>query len=163
MKSIQAAGILMYRTRGEMIEVFLVHPGGPFYKNKDEGAWSIPKGLLDDGERVFVAARREFQEETGIELPNGIYIELGSVTYQSGNAKKELHGYAFLYDYEGEVRSNFCDIEYPPGTGKKLSIPEIDEGKYFSVPDAIRKIAPAQRPFIERLLKAEAPNLQTIL
>jgi predicted NUDIX family NTP pyrophosphohydrolase len=143
-----SAGLLMFR-RAKGLEVFLVHPGGPFWKNKDEGAWTIPKGLVEEGEELLVAAKREFQEETGI-LPEPPFIELGSARLKSG---KTIHAWAFETRMEEcpTPCSNTFPLEWPPKSGKIQEFPEVDRCGFFSVEEADAKIHVAQRPFIERL------------
>jgi len=139
----------MYRTRNGGLEVFLAHPGGPFFKNKDNGYWSIPKGEIDSKESTIAAAIREFTEETGIE-PAGGFIPLGSVIQKSG---KTVHAWAFAGDWdEGTpIVSNAFEMEWPPRSGKKQQFPEIDRAEFFPVAQAREKINEAQREFISRL------------
>ena len=135
------------RTAGEL-EVLLVHPGGPFWRNKDEGAWSLPKGECSDGEEPFVAAQREFREETGVE-PAHPFHALGSVRMRSG---KTVFAWAFEGECDpGAVRSNTFTIEWPPRSGRQASFPEVDRAGWFAVPQAMRMIVPAQQPFLQRL------------
>jgi predicted NUDIX family NTP pyrophosphohydrolase len=144
----QSAGLLMYRKHAGTLEVLLGHPGGPFWKKKDLGAWTIPKGELETGEDLLQAAQREFEEELGCKavLP---FLALGSVTQKSG---KVVHAWAFQGDCDpSTVRSNLITIEWPPKSGKQMEIPELDRVEFFSVTDAAEKINPAQRPFLERL------------
>jgi predicted NUDIX family NTP pyrophosphohydrolase len=145
----QSAGVLLYRKSGKQIEVFLVHPGGPFYKNKDLGSWSIPKGEFVIGEEPFAAAKREFEEETGLVI-DGNFIELKPVFIKSG---KKI----FAWAVEGEidqltVKSNFFEMEWPPKSGKNQSFPEIDKGEWFEIAEAKLKINIAQFGFIEELI-----------
>ena len=146
----QSAGILLYRNTNHILEVFLVHPGGPFFKNKDDGSWSIPKGeFLDDAE-ALTAARREFEEETG-QAVNGKFIELGTIRQKNG---KVVYAWAVEGDINHEtIFSNTCEIEWPPRSGKKLTIPEIDRAAWFEPTIAKQKINPAQAELIDRLLK----------
>lgn len=144
-----SAGILLYRVKNERPEVYLVHPGGPFFKNKDDGAWTIPKGIPDEGEVLEDAARREFNEETG-GMITGNLLAMGSVKQKSG---KIVHAWATVGDAPtGEVVSNLFELEWPPRSGRKQQFPEVDRGEFFDVPTALRKINPDQVPFIERLL-----------
>ncbi|MCX7591472.1 MAG: NUDIX domain-containing protein [Kiritimatiellae bacterium] len=149
-KSKVSAGLLMYRLRDGNLEVFLVHPGGPFYSGKDEGVWSIPKGLVEPGENICEAALREFEEETGISPGERNLLSLGSVEYSSG---KVVHAWAFEGDWQEAqgVRSNLFEMEWPPGSGRRANFPEIDRAAFFPVELALRKIVSAQRPFIDRL------------
>lgn len=148
-RTLQSAGILLYRKSSNNIEVFLVHPGGPFFKNKDDGSWSIPKGEFADDEEAFTAAKREFEEETG-QLVNGDFIALGTICQKSG---KTVHAWAVEGDIDHEtILSNTCEIEWPPRSGKKLTIPEIDRAGWFEPFIAKQKINPAQASLVDRLL-----------
>ncbi|MGQ9662664.1 MAG: NUDIX domain-containing protein [Kiritimatiellia bacterium] len=144
-----SAGLLMYRFRGEILEVFLVHPGGPLYAKKDIGVWSIPKGLVEAGEDLQQTAVREFVEETGIR-PQGTLLPLGSVVQRSG---KLVHAWAFEGEWEQSqgIRSNLFEMEWPPRSGKRVSFPEVDRAAFFPASEAKEKILPAQRIFIDRL------------
>jgi predicted NUDIX family NTP pyrophosphohydrolase len=144
----RSAGLLMYRKRRCEIEVFLVHPGGPFWAKKDQGVWTIPKGEYDADEEPLAAARREFQEETGF-IPNGTFIELGSVRQKGG---KVVIAWAVEGDCDpAQLTSNTCQIEWPPRSGKCLEIPEIDRGSWFSSQSARTYMKPEQVPFLETL------------
>jgi predicted NUDIX family NTP pyrophosphohydrolase len=145
----QSAGILLYRKTGNGNEVFLVHPGGPFWKNKDAGAWSIPKGEYEKDEEPLIAARREFLEETGIEV-NGDFIKLEPVKLRSG---KIVHAWALEKNIDASSFqcASFIEIEWPPRSGKKISVPEVDKGEWFPVKEAITKINPAQVALINEL------------
>lgn len=149
----ESAGLLLFRRRGGALEVFLAHPGGPFWKSKDAGAWTIPKGLTEEGEEPLAAARREFQEETGI-VPREPFIPLGSIRQKSG---KTVHAWAWEGDADpSAVTSNEVRAEWPRGSGRWLTFPEIDRCEWFS-PDAAReKINPAQAALIDRLTAALA-------
>jgi predicted NUDIX family NTP pyrophosphohydrolase len=138
------------RDRGE-IEVLIGHPGGPFWASKDEGAWSIPKGLVEPGEETQQAARREFQEETGLKLGSGGMIPLGSVVLESG---KEVVAWAVpgVVDPAGST-SNTVTIEWPRGSGRSITFPEIDRLLWCSITEAGFRLNPAQRPFLARLIK----------
>src|SRR5688500_12201512 len=119
----KSAGILLYRRKNLGLEVFLVHPGGPFWKNRDAGAWTIPKGLVNPGEEPLDAACREFQEETGIQ-PRGPYVPLESVQQKAG---KLIHAWAFAGDADPEkIVSNTTRVEVPRGSGHWLTVPEVD-------------------------------------
>lgn len=143
-----SAGILLYRRRSSGTEVFLVHPGGPYWARKDAGAWSVPKGLVDAGEDELAAARREFAEETGFDAPGAPEHALGSFRLPSG---KRLQVWAVEGDCDpANVRSNLLNMEWPPGSGRSGSFPEVDRGAWFDRPAALRKIAPGQRPVLER-------------
>ena len=145
----QSAGILLYRREKKVTEVFLVHPGGPFWKNKDEGSWSIPKGEFTEGEDPLDAAKREFKEETGVSC-EGEFIELSPVKLKSG---KMIFAWAQEKDINPElVKSNFFEMEWPPKSGKKMSFPEIDKGGWFIPAEAKQKINATQSAFIDELL-----------
>ena len=145
----RSAGILLYRNTNNILEVFLVHPGGPFFKNKDEGSWSIPKGEFLDDEEALTAAKREFEEETGQAI-DGNFISLGSIKQKNG---KTVYTWAVEGDINHEtILSNTCEIEWPPRSGKKLTIPEIDRAAWFEVVEAKRKINTAQAELIDRLI-----------
>jgi predicted NUDIX family NTP pyrophosphohydrolase len=146
----QSAGILLYRKNDNHLQVFLVHPGGPFFKNKDLGAWSIPKGIFLDDEDPLLAAKREFFEETG-QAVEGYFIPLAPVKLKSG---KIVYAWAIEGDIDAEnIVSNLFEIEWPPKSGKKQSFPEIDRAGWFSVSEAKEKINGAQTGLIEELLK----------
>lgn len=146
-----SAGILMYRRRGDALEVFLVHPGGPFWWKKDLGAWSIPKGEYEKGDDPIAAARREFQEETGFELGDHPLQPLGEVRLVS---RKTISAWALEGDCDASgIRSNLFEMEWPPKSGKKQEFPEVDRAGWFSLPMAHEKIHTAQREFLERLVQ----------
>lgn len=145
-----SAGILLYKNTPQGKAVFLVHPGGPFWKNKDLGSWSIPKGEISEEEDPLAAAIREFLEETGFEL-TGHFTPLQPVRIKSG--KKIL-----AWAHEGEVdsasiKSNTCNISWPPRSGKTLEIPEIDKGGYFTENEAMEKINEGQKPLLEEFYR----------
>lgn len=150
-----SAGILAFR-RNATLELLLAHPGGPYWHNKDAGAWSIPKGMVESGD-VLACAKREFNEETGL-TARGPFIPLQPVRQKSG---KTVHGFAIEADFDlSAFASNQFEMEWPPHSGQQQSFPEIDRIAYFDVATARRKILPAQRPFIEELVKhlAEQPS-----
>jgi predicted NUDIX family NTP pyrophosphohydrolase len=135
----RSAGLLMYRRRRGEVEVFLVHPGGPYWATKDQGAWTIPKGEYDDAEESFAAAKREFFEETGF-AADGEFLSLGEVRQ---NNEKIVTAWAFQGDCDATLlQSNTCEIEWPPKSGKRLQIPEIDRGNWFTLDNAHRHIRP---------------------
>jgi predicted NUDIX family NTP pyrophosphohydrolase len=147
----RSAGILLYRLSGDEPEVLLVHPGGPFWANKDEGAWSIPKGEYLDGEDAQAAARREFAEETGGELAPGELAELGSVKQKSG---KQVTAWAVEGDLDpATVKSNTFEMEWPPRSGTRQAFPEVDRAEWFDLDTARAKLNPAQTAFVDRLVE----------
>jgi predicted NUDIX family NTP pyrophosphohydrolase len=144
----RSAGLLMYRRRNGQVEVFLVHPGGPFWAKKDMGAWSICKGEYAESELPLEAAKREFQEETGF-TAQGSFLELGVVQQASG---KIVSAWAFEGDCDpGKLVSNHCQVEWPPRSGRMIEIPEVDRGGWFSIEAARERILKAQGPFLDRL------------
>ena len=144
-----SAGLMMYRLVNGRLEVFLVHPGGPFFRNKDEGAWSIPKGEVEGDDDLLATARREFEEEIGFE-PAGDFLPLGEVRQRGG---KVVHGWAFQGDRNADepIRCNTVSIEWPPRSGRQQEFPEIDKAEFFDLETARRKINPAQVALINRL------------
>jgi predicted NUDIX family NTP pyrophosphohydrolase len=145
---LKSAGIMVYRMRPPGIEVLLVHPGGPFWRNKDLGAWSIPKGEYADGQDAETTARREFAEELGIELTKPL-TELGQVKQRGG---KIVVAFAAEFDVElGDIHSNTFEIEWPPRSGKRQNFPEIDRAAWFTLDEAREKINEGQRPLLDRL------------
>lgn len=145
----KSAGILPYRLKGKGPEVFLVHPGGPFWKNKEAGAWSIPKGEFTGDEDALEAAKREFEEETGIAV-DGHFIPLTPIKQKSG---KTVYAWALEKDIKADViQSNFFEMEWPPGSGKKQPFPEIDRGNWFGITEARQKINLYQAALLDELL-----------
>jgi predicted NUDIX family NTP pyrophosphohydrolase len=143
-----SAGLLMYRYSGSILEVFLVHPGGPFWAGKEDGAWSIPKGLVDPGEDNLAAAKREFEEETSIP-PSEPFIDLGEIRQKSG---KRIFVWAFQRTGgTPSVKSNLFTMEWPPHSGLLKAFPEVDKGEFFSLPDALKKINRSQAEFLVKL------------
>ncbi|QVL30713.1 NUDIX domain-containing protein [Telmatocola sphagniphila] len=143
-----SAGLLMYRFREGKLQVLLAHPGGPLYRTKDEGHWSIPKGEIEPGEHLLEAAQREFREETGI-TPTGPFVELSSIKQKGG---KIVHAWAFAGDCDPNViQSNTFTMEWPPKSGRTKEFPEIDRADFFSVEEARLKIKAAQMPLVEAL------------
>lgn len=148
MKSKKSAGILPYRINNKGMEVFLVHPGGPFWTKKDLGAWSIPKGEFTDEEDPLTAAKREFVEEVGFEI-EGKFDELTTVKLKSG---KIVYAWAIQSNFEAEqIKSNTFEIEWPPRSGKYQKFPEIDKGEWFRATLAKQKININQKPLIDEL------------
>jgi len=146
----QSAGILLYKMANIALQVLLVHPGGPFWKNKDLGAWSIPKGEFTDNENPLDAAIREFEEETSFKI-DGSFVPLKSVKLKSG---KVISGWALEHDLDASaISSNRIEIEWPPKSGKKMLIPEVDRAGWFSVEEAVEKINPAQAAFVHELVE----------
>ncbi|MBS1526450.1 MAG: NUDIX domain-containing protein [Bacteroidetes bacterium] len=144
----QSAGILLYRIRNDRTEVFLVHPGGPFFRNKDEGGWTIPKGEFGDDEKALTAAKREFREETGQTIA-GKFIALSPVRLKSG---KKIYAWAVEGEIDHEtIVSNLFEIEWPPRSGKKQRFPEVDKAGWFDTEIAKTKINPAQSKLIDEL------------
>lgn len=150
----QSAGILLYRNKTTQLQVFLVHPGGPFFKNKDEGVWSIPKGEFLDDEDALVAAKREFLEETGQSV-DGKFAQLSPVQLKSG---KIIHAWAVEGDIDHEVVvSNHFEMEWPPKSGKMQSFPEVDRAEWFETSEAKIKLNPAQVKLVEELENSPSP------
>lgn len=146
----QSAGVAMFRRRAEGVEVLLVHPGGPFWKNRDDGAWSFPKGEIEDGEDPVTVARRELREETGCE-PAGEFHPLGSVKQAGG---KVVHLWAVEGDCDASaITSNTFRMEWPPKSGRQQEFPEVDRAAWFTADDARRKLLDGQRPLVDRLLE----------
>lgn len=143
-----SAGLLMYRKREGRIEVLLAHPGGPFFRNKDVGVWSIPKGEPDDDEDLLTAAQREFAEETGIQ-PAGPFIALNTVKQAGG---KLVHAWAFPGDCNpDDLVSNTFTVQWPPKSGRFVEFPEMDRADFFDLEAAQHKINPAQVKLLEQL------------
>jgi predicted NUDIX family NTP pyrophosphohydrolase len=143
-----SAGLLLFRRSGARIEVFLAHPGGPFWRDRDAGAWTVPKGLLEEGEDPLSAAVREFEEETAIR-PEGPFLPLGSVRQKAGKLV-----YAWAWEGEADPRrtkSNTMRAEWPRGSGRWLTFPEVDRCEWFDARTARQKINPAQAELIDRL------------
>ena len=143
-----SAGLLLFRRGSAGLELFLAHPGGPFWSHKDAGAWTIPKGLIEPGEEALAAALREFEEETGIR-PEGPFLPLGSIRQKAG---KEIHAWAWEGDADPDrVTSNTVRTEWPRGSGRLLTFPEVDRCGWFDPKTAREKINPAQAELIARL------------
>ena len=146
----QSAGILLYKKVSSTLQVFLVHPGGPIFKNKDAGVWSIPKGEFLNDEDPLVAAKREFLEETGQPV-DGNFIKLLPIKLKSG---KMVYAWAVEGDIDADViTSNLFEIEWPPRSGKTASFPEVDRAGWFGVEEASEKLNPAQVGLIEELVR----------
>jgi predicted NUDIX family NTP pyrophosphohydrolase len=143
-----SSGLLFYRIRNSILEFLLVHPGGPFWKNKDAAAWTIPKGELADNEEPLAAAVREFEEELGFK-PSGPFIELTPIKQKAG---KLVHAWAFEGDWDPtQIKSNTFSMEWPPRSGKQAEFPEVDRAEFFNLEAAKTKINPAQIPLLEEL------------
>jgi len=143
-----SAGILLFRRRQSGLEVLLAHPGGPFWRGRDAGAWTIPKGLVAPDEALLDAARREFREETGLE-PDGPFLPLGSVRQKAG---KTVHAWACEGDADpATVTSNTTTIEWPRGSGRRITYPEVDRCGWFALEVARQKLNPAQSELLGRL------------
>ena len=146
----RSAGILMYKYRADKLLVLLVHPGGHYWAKRDLGSWSIPKGEYE-GEDPLTAAEREFQEETGGQV-QGPFLSLGEVTQSN---RKTVSAWAAEGDFDAKtLKSNLCEIEWPPKSGRTQLIPEADRAEWFSLQDARVKILAGQRPFLDRLESA---------
>lgn len=140
----------MFRRQPDMLEVFLVHPGGPFWKGRDEGAWTIPKGECQAGEHPLDAARREFTEETGF-TASPPFLELGAIRQ---SASKIVHAWAFEGDCNpADLVSNSCEIVWPPKSGQRLEIPEVDRGEWFGVAEAKKRVLAGQAVLLELLVQ----------
>ncbi len=152
----ESAGLLLYRSdHGGSLEVLLVHPGGPFFRKKDAGAWTIPKGEIEDGDEPLATARREFTEELGL-VVDGPFRPLPSVKQKGG---KIVHAWACEADLDVTgFRSNTFTMEWPPKSGRQVAFPEIDQAEWFDLDTARTKINVAQQPFLDALLAAVSPD-----
>jgi predicted NUDIX family NTP pyrophosphohydrolase len=147
-----SAGILLYRRTTGGVEVLLGHPGGPYFATRDEGAWSIPKGEVEEGEDLEAVARREFREETGQAPPVGPALALGTIRQKGG---KVVHAWALEGDLDpAAARSNTFTMQWPPASGTWISVPELDRVAWFTPPEAKRRMKEAQAPLVDRLLAA---------
>jgi predicted NUDIX family NTP pyrophosphohydrolase len=150
----KSAGILWYRLQNDVLQVFLVHPGGPFWRNKNAGTWSIPKGEFEEGEDPFQAAKREMQEETGIDpdiegLRSSEFLQLSPVRQKSG---KIVYAWAAQGDFDAsQLTSNTFELEWPPKSGKKGTFAEVDKGEWFTIEEAKKRILAYQLPLIIQL------------
>ena len=143
-----SAGVIAFRRNDQGLELLLAHPGGPYWRNRDDGAWSIPKGAVESGD-LLACAKREFNEETGL-TARGPFVPLTPLRQKSG---KTVHAFALEADFDlAGFTSNTFEMEWPPRSGKMQSFPEIDRVAYFDVATARQKILPGQKPFIEELL-----------
>jgi predicted NUDIX family NTP pyrophosphohydrolase len=149
-----SAGILLFRRRPPNLEVMLVHPGGPFWAKKDLGAWSIPKGLADEGEDLLAAAKREFLEETGVTV-EGEFLDLGAHKQPGG---KIVVAWAHEGDFDPALlKSNTFAIEWPPRSGKTAEFPEVDRAAWYSIDEALEKINNGQKPIVAALRVSAIP------
>jgi predicted NUDIX family NTP pyrophosphohydrolase len=147
----RSAGLLLYRRSKGALEVFLIHPGGPYWAKKDRGAWAIPKGEYKKSDDPLAAAKREFQEETGFTAA-GEFLDLGSIRQASG---KIVTAWAFEGDCEpAELVSNTCEVEWPPHSGRLMEIPEVDQGRWFGMMEARESIRGDQELLLDRLQAA---------
>ena len=147
----KSAGILLYRFKNKNIQVMLVHPGGPFWAKKDAGVWSIPKGEFDNDEDALIAAKREFEEELGRKVAAEKFMEL---EYVKSKSNKTVYAFAAEEDFDTtKIASNLCWIDWPPRSGKKIEIPEVDKAEWFDVETAKKKIIGYQLPLIDDLVK----------
>ena len=148
--AVKSAGILVYRFKDGELQLLLVHPGGPFWRKKDEGAWSIPKGICEENEASIDAAKREFKEETGFDM-DGEFLDLGEIKQPSG---KIVHIWAVQGDLDTtKIRSNTFKLEWPKGSGRIREFPEIDRGEWFPLDIAKEKITKGQKAFLDRILE----------
>jgi predicted NUDIX family NTP pyrophosphohydrolase len=153
MKSRVSAGLLIYRTHNGQLEVFLAHPGGPFFTRKDDGHWTIPKGESGPSEDLLATAIREFEEEIGVAIdPASRFLPLGSIVQKGG---KTVHAWGVEKDWDDTqpIRSNEFAMEWPPGSGRTERFPEVDRAQFFPLEEAKRKIKQTQVPLLERLAK----------
>jgi predicted NUDIX family NTP pyrophosphohydrolase len=150
-----SAGLLLYRRSGDDVQVLVAHPGGPIWTRRDAGAWSLPKGApLDSETDLLDTARREFEEETGHPAPDGTAIDLGEVRMRSG---KVVRGWAVEGNLDpATIRSMMAEVEWPPRSGRRISVPEIDRVLWADPAEARRRLNPAQSAFVDRLLQALA-------
>jgi len=146
-----SAGVLVYRQRQGCLEVLLVHPGGPYFRRRDEGVWSLPKGLVEQGEADREAARRELEEETGFVVAASALSDLGEVRQKGG---KIVRAWAVEGDFDPDrLESNTFELEFPPRSGRRRRFPEVDRAAYFDLDTARVKILAAQAPLLDRLVK----------
>jgi predicted NUDIX family NTP pyrophosphohydrolase len=147
----KSAGIILYRKKNNILEIMLVHPGGPFWAKKDVGVWSIPKGEFDEEEDALPAAKREFEEELGKKVLAEAFIELAPVKSKSG---KIVYAFAAQEDFDTlNIASNLCWIDWPPRSGKRIEIPEVDRAEWFDVETTKKKIIGYQLPLIKELVE----------
>jgi predicted NUDIX family NTP pyrophosphohydrolase len=148
----RSAGIVLFRRTADGLEVLLVHPGGPFFARRDAGAWSIPKGLYEEGEEPFACARREFAEELGSPCPDGPAIELGEIRQRNG---KRVTAFAIEGDLDADaITSNTFTMQWPPRSGRTEEFPEVDRAGWFGLDAAREKVLAAQAPLLDRLVES---------
>ena len=146
----KSAGLLVYRVIQTKIELLLVHPGGPFWRNRDDGAWTIPKGEFTDEEEPLAAAKREFEEELGPKPPEGEYLPLKPIKQKNG---KVVHAWAVEGDFNpATINSNTFEMEWPPKSGRRQSFPEVDRAQWFSPDVAKQKMLSGQAALVDELL-----------
>lgn len=146
-----SAGLLMCRSRNDVIEFLLAHPGGPYFGRRDDGVWTLPKGMINPGEQPLAAAKREFEEETGFEVTAERFMPLGEIRQRSG---KIVHAWAFWGDCDpSRISSNTFEVEWPPRSGQRREFPEVDRAEFFAPAKARQKLLRAQVPFIDRALE----------
>ena len=153
MRSRVSAGIMLYRWKDGRLEVFLAHPGGPLFASKDDGHWTIPKGEVDAGEDLLTTGQREFAEEIGVSLkPGANFLPLGSIQQKGG---KIVHAWAVEQEWDDTqpIHSNEFTMEWPPGSGRTQSFPEVDRAQFFALEEARRKLKERQVPLLDRLLE----------
>src|SRR5713101_2812179 len=151
MRSRVSSGLLMFRFRNGQLEVFLAHPGGPFFANRDDGHWTIPKGEIEPGEEFLATALREFKEEVGIDIdPKSKFLELGSIRQKGG---KIVHAWGVERDLDAATafKSSTFKMEWPPGSGKIQRFPEVDRAQFFPMAEACRRIKETQTPLLDAL------------
>ena len=151
MRSRTSAGLVMYRFKDGQLQIFLAHPGGPFFTHKDDGHWTIPKGEIEGEEDYLRTALREFQEEVGIALdPQGQFLDLGSIRQKGG---KTVYAWGIERDWDDRrpFRSSTFKMQWPPGSGKLQEFPEVDRAKFFPIEEARKKIKETQLPLLDRL------------
>jgi len=147
----KSAGIILYRIKNNILEIMLVHPGGPFWTKKDAGVWSIPKGEFDENEDALTAAKREFEEELGKKMLSKNFTALLPVKAKSG---KTVYAFAAEEDFDiTGIKSNLCWIDWPPHSGKRIEVPEVDKAEWFNVETAREKIIGYQLPLVDELVK----------
>lgn len=159
----KSAGLLLYRERNRVLEVFLVHPGGPFWEKKEDGAWSIPKGECNEPEDALAAAKREFAEETGITIEARLETQLEGLTPVKQPSGKIIHAWFGRADFDADsIRSNTFSMEWPPRSGKQQQFPEVDRGAWFDLPAAASKITKGQLPLLRELQSRLARGTGTL-